>query len=389
MRRRLALALLALATFAPGAAAADPSFEVSADPPRVSFPVSELGYRIKVTTGAEAERFDLLVREVRHFDPRGSLMHFDCGAVRMEGPGTAGPVPCPAIAAPAPCSRFGFAEWHGRGYNFSERVPIEIPANTTTTIVVRGQADEDAPWRGVAYSADLAVEGGTLERPWSLQAPGIPNDGRHGVKITLATDVPGADVCGTPPATTARPVTISGTTDLAGDPGQLIRLQIGEPSGRTRILAELRTAQDGSFRHTWTPAGPGRYELIARYDAQRVETADDYSNTLALELVEGPGDGEPRARARLASVSRFDRAGRAVARIRCPGTGAPCTGTLRLASATRATRFSVPAGRTASIRVRLTRSARARMARVRRLATTATIRDAQGVTLKALVLRRR
>ncbi|MDQ3934213.1 MAG: hypothetical protein M3340_06230 [Actinomycetota bacterium] len=110
----------------------------------------------------------------------------------------------------------------------------------------------------------------------------------------------------------------------------------------------------------------------------------------------GGGGGKSSPAPRIASKrSTADRAGRLKVKVACGGGEGSCGGKLLLQVASRgrtktvgSARYSVPAGRSASVRVRLSRSALATVRRRGKLRVTAVAKGSGGAVSRSLLIRR-
>ena len=283
----------------------------------------EVVFRVRIRTGAEAERFELGT------DATSVLQRVR--GVTFDGPGT---VVAPRGGHADPCpfvGTYGFPIWRGWPGFFYSAYVLEVPAQTETTLVVTTELDDDAPRPstryGLAVRARNPYDGGTLQTTGlGADSPAIPPSGRLGVQIDLALDVPTAKRgCTAAPAFVAgRTVRISGSTQppLAGHE---IELRLGGPTKplENRPLRVVRTGADGTFSYSWRPQHIGAYAVAAVYRAQAPDRADDFTFPLRFTLTDPEAAGSPSPRA--VYPDRVSRLSLGVLRLgaRCfPGRGA-------------------------------------------------------------------
>ena len=397
MRRILALSMLILgAVWAAPAQAADPTFRVTVSPdPVVHGEADRLTYRVEVTTGEEPERFTLDATPLGQFGGQGVLLFPTTDGMRLEGPGKLEPGPS-LHGDPVPCHVSELPRGHGTFFRTQE-YEVELEARTTSTVVFQAFIARHAPWRGDRYEMALraypdSARGGTLDRAYLLQTPAPRPAGRSGVRIDLEADTPASRECDAP-KNDGRPVTLSGRTDPALA-GQELVLRVVPPGARAATeLSRVRVGGDGSFTAPqWRPKALGLYQVAAAYRSQDDRFTDEFSVPLAFELtapVPDPPDPPgppgpsilppPRPHAVLVNRSlRADRDGLVRLRLWCPDrAGAPCANRIALAIGGRRTAASrsatVAPGARRTVRVRLSRADRRRVARRRDVPATVRI----------------
>jgi hypothetical protein len=140
------------------------------------------------------------------------------------------------------------------------------------------------------------------------------------------------------------------------------------PSGTYTYFCRVHPFMRGSFRVSGTPAAP------AATSQTRSRAAPPWVSILSKSL-------------------RVDRRGRAPVRVRCNGSTGTCRGTLQLAyvRGRRATslgkaRFSVKAGRSTHVRVKLSKAARKQLRSRRQMPVLARARPAGGGVTAAATL---
>ena len=401
-----AFTLIVLALGAAPARAADPRFEASLGPDRIAFGEADPEARLTIETGAEAETFEVGVGassgEFTDLDGRNagfSLFAIGCAEPRLEGPGTLGRSAC-AVPALASCNRTFLKAFHGAPDGSSSH-EVSVGPRTRTTFVVRGSQARDAPWPASRYQARFFLRGGTLDGDRVIDTPRIAPAGRTGVRIALRVEPAGGGLC--QPAPEIRgPVTVRGRTDpsLAGQ--EIVLRTATEEDREPRDLARVRVADDGTFTFAgWRPE-PGYREVAAQYTSQRPELADDFSAPTSFVLrandPEPPPEGEPdrgqdpdggsrgpvvepaqAAPQLLDRTLRVDRAGRVRLRLYCPRMRDACRGQIRVRIGGRSAAFrglvTVAAGARRTVRVRLGRAARRRIAGRRGVRATVRIGD--------------
>lgn len=391
-------ALLVAALPAP-AHAADPTFRASLVPERFVFGEPGADARLEIETGNEAETFEVSAFNAGidfvDLDGRsggGQLLGANCQRPRFEGPGTLGRSMCSVPGVPA-CDKTYLPTRHGMlGAAGSDE--ITVPAQTRTVLVSRLSHTSTAPWPNSTYGAGFRVQGGTLAEDRTVTSSTTPPAGRTGVRLAVTVEPAGSQGCERVPEVRG-PVTVRGRSDrfLAGQ--EVILRYATEAEPQPRELARLRVADDGTFVfRDWRPKEPGLYEVAAAYVSQRPELTDDFSPPRAFRLAEPvPDPVDPRMPTEphvdpdltpppvLVNRSlRVDREGRVRLRLFCP-RGAPlfCSGSIRLRIGGRTVglRSSVVVAREArrTIRVRLSRPARRRVARRRGVRATVRISD--------------
>jgi hypothetical protein len=278
----LAVALAAAATAIAGAAEPpDPSFELSATPARVRVPgTTALVYRLRMTTGAEAERFavDLVppLFQTRLGAPdnvrREGATITPEGPVTLEGPGKL--TPAGEGMALAGCSPSTGLAAHGYEARYRGFV-VELPASSVATLVARYRTGGVALWPGSdlrltmrASNRTAGYGAATLAEPVEVRSPAIALSGRTASRIELWTSPqssPGVlKRLRRLPAGSRLQIGGRVTPARAGRRVSLWLLREGEGE-RARRLATVRTDATGHLElRTRTPARAGSYEVWAR-----------------------------------------------------------------------------------------------------------------------------
>lgn len=290
----LALAGVALAVGAPAAGAADVEFRATVSPDRVVFGETQaLTYRVEMTTGAKPERFDLHASAGGAFGGEGTLHTIGGGPVTLEGPGT--------LAGPAfhhgdafPCSSSELRERHGGQYT-GARFGLELPAQSTSTLVFETSVGLMAPWPQDRYAAWLQASGGTLDRETEIPVAAPAPGGRTGVRLEIQVAPASGRICrDMPPPVDGEPITITGRSEPPLG-GQQVLLRYVPPGQRAAVtLASVPVASDGTFSYSgWRPQESGVYEVAAEYTSQRPELTDDFSAPRVFELRVPAGEAPP------------------------------------------------------------------------------------------------
>ena len=191
------------------------------------------------------------------------------GDVSLEGPGTItvggyavkGPPPLPCRPST------GLRVFRGAGFS-SRRVAVELPANSTSTLVVQTPVGGDPPWPGMEAGVDYWIEnasGGTLAAAQRIVSPRVRVVGRSGVQIELYADPPGqlaGGGCHSSPVAPGAEVVVHGTTNPPVA-GQLLDLVYVPPGGYQPLpLATVRADSAGGFAYRdWRPTLPGQTRL--------------------------------------------------------------------------------------------------------------------------------
>lgn len=359
-----------------------------------------LTYRIAIRTGDAAERVRLYASgesAFRDFDGEvnGASLYVPTGsAPRYEGDGSmtyayAVPSPLPpCVMPPLPSTASG-----GGG---AVLLDVDMPGRGQGTVVLDAGVASVALWTGEAYALRITITDGQ-----ALAVPAVARGGPSGVRLGITTTPASARCYAIDEARHPRGrVTVTGRSEPPLS-GQKVDLLVSEPGAdRFRTLATVTAAADGTFSYAWEPRADGVYGLMASYTSQRADLADSRSPARRLELTD-PGPPPvvtpppPAALPRRARIGRSVRVrgGRARVKIACPARStAACAGSLRLLSRDRRrvlgrTSFSVPAGRRVAVRARLTRSARRRLRRDRRLVALAEIASRYALDRTTVVLR--
>jgi hypothetical protein len=178
----------------------DPTFSMAVSPKSVRMPgTSELVYRLRVQTGAEAERFTIDVRpplfrtrigagdNVRR---EGSTIE-PSAPVALEGPGTLTPIgEGRALVACSPST--GLAA-HGYEPRYP-RFVVELPARSVSFVVARYRTGEVDLWPGSDLRLTMRVNrstsgygAATLAEPVAVRSPFVSHSGRTAPRIELWT----------------------------------------------------------------------------------------------------------------------------------------------------------------------------------------------------------
>jgi hypothetical protein len=385
---RLVIALGVAAAISAAPAQADPTIEFSVSPERVA-PGDPITYKVTIKTGAEAERFGLSVgpRPVDQADGRPRWPLVKSAEIAYDGPGTA-QYSYVTPAAALGCSVLGFRPTRGAVHEGSVTVWLELPAGTTSTLTFTGDTAYAAliPRIGEVYGLGFRTRnddwdgrtGGTLDAPGTLPAPVTqPANGPRGVWLSLAPEPPSVAIeywpCPAFPVV-REPIVVRGRTDPAL-PGHTVLIEGGDRASKTRqIFGSAVVGGDGTFTFgPWTPPATGDYELRAIYRSQSPDFVDDVmegAHAFRYEAPAPPAVLAPPVSSAVALASRATvRRGIARVRMACPKTATTrCRGRLRLRrdSTTwgRGT-FSVAPGKAHTLRLRLSRAARAVLARRR------------------------
>jgi hypothetical protein len=153
--RGIACAGVGLCLLAPPAQAVDPSFQVTVSPQQVTVPnTQELTYRVRLTTGSEAERFMIVAANASAFfwpDGRTEGALIGSWQANLEGPGTLVP-DAPGVHADPICgaSVLSLRAQHG-SVRLSDDYTLELPANSVSTLVLKTRLPSEAPWPGEEY----------------------------------------------------------------------------------------------------------------------------------------------------------------------------------------------------------------------------------------------
>lgn len=272
---------LAATAIAGAAEPSDPAFEMSVTPSRVRLPgTTELVYRLRMTTGAEAERFavdlvpplfrtrlgagDNVRREGATITPSAPVVLEGAGKLTPIGEGMSliGCSPSTGLAAHGYEPRYrGFA--------------VELPASSVATLVARYRTGDLALWPGSDLRLTMRASGrtgaygtATLDRTVEVRSPAVALTGRVATRIELWTtpqSSPGVyKRLRRLPAGSRLQISGRVTPARAGRRVSLWLLREGEAE-RARRLATVPTGATGRLRlRTRTPTRAGSYELWAR-----------------------------------------------------------------------------------------------------------------------------
>ena len=205
IRNRIALAGVGAALAAAAIAGAqepspDPSFSMSVSPGRVRMPgTTELVYRLRMTTGTQAERFsiDVMPPLFRTRLGSGDNVHREGATitpdeqVSLEGPGTLTPTgEGKALIACSPSTGLG-------AHGYEPRYPgfvVELPARSTSTLIARYRTDGRALWPGSDLRLTMRAGRGTtgygaatLGREVEVRSPAVALSGRAAPRVELWT----------------------------------------------------------------------------------------------------------------------------------------------------------------------------------------------------------
>ena len=259
----------------------DPSFAMSVSPSRARAPgTTELVYRLRMTTGAQAERFsvDVMPPLFRTRLGSGDNVHREGATitpdeqVSLEGPGTLTPTgEGKALIACSPSTGLG-------AHGYEPRYPgfvVELPARSTSTLVARYRTAGRALWPGSDLRLTMRAGRGTtgygaatLDREVEVRSPRVALSGRAAPRVELWTSPQSS------PGVFAKlrrlaagsPLTISGRVmpARAGRRVSLWTIRHGDDE-EPRRLATVSTDARGRLRlRTRTPQRAGSYELWAR-----------------------------------------------------------------------------------------------------------------------------
>jgi hypothetical protein len=286
-----ALPLLAL----PGAAfALDPApvaITVAAAPLELQYPAqSESVYSVRLATGANAERLELVIGGQGWGESAvsGFALAPDLSRLTVAGAGRiaatihgdpVSPPPGTCMRGPQPASRIGIYE-------------LDLPAASTTTVSFPA-AIEGPRWPFTSYRPSIEaisdIEGGYVT--YGVQVPAPHVTGPTGVEIMLGTNVALPPAISGPGFAVAagRRVRITGTTNprIAYQVISLAaRFETATSEGRARFLTPVRTDGEGEFvsRPFRFHRRGGAYKIIASYRSQRPGLVDDTSCDLALQV---------------------------------------------------------------------------------------------------------
>ena len=294
-------AALAAATLA-GAQepAPDPSFAMSVSPSGVRMPAkTRLVYRVRIQTGAEAERFSIDVVPPLFRTRLGSGDNVrEEGAtiapderLELEGPGTL--TPTGEGMALIACSPSTGLPAHG----YEPRYPgyvVELPPRSTSTLVARYRTGEFALWPGsdlrLTVRAGRRMRGygaATLAREVEVRSPAVSVSGRTAPRVELWTSPQSSPGVYTKlrslPAGSRLSIGGRVTPARAGRRVSLWMLRHGEGEKPQR-LAIVATNRSGRLRfRTRTPERAGAYEIWAR-TANDAGGRPEHSCSMAFEI---------------------------------------------------------------------------------------------------------
>jgi hypothetical protein len=254
---------------------------MSVTPSRVSLPGrTRLVYRLRIQTGAEAERFavDLAsplfrtrLGSIGHVHREGATITPDA-EVALEGPGKLTRIG--EGSAIIGCSPSNGLAAHG----YEPRYPglvLELPARSTSTLVARYRTGDVDLWPGAdlrltvrASRANAAYGASTLARAVEVRSPQVTVSGRTAPRIELwSTPQSSPGVFKRLRRLQAGAALDVGGRALPARAGRRVSLWMlrhGEGE-RARRLATVATDAGGRLRlRTRTPSVGGSYELWAR-----------------------------------------------------------------------------------------------------------------------------
>ena len=275
------VAALAASTIAGAAEPTDPAFQMTVSPAQVRLPgTTTLQYRLRIATGAEAERFRVDVAPPLLRSRAGSPGFMrDEGAtitpaqpLELEGPGTLTPIG-QGIATIGCTPSAGLAP-HGYEPQYPA-VLVEVPAHSVSTLVARYRAGDVALWPGSDLRLAMRVDGdtarygpATLARDVLVRSPAVTVSGRTAARLELWTSPASSPAVlrSLRTMTAGAPLDIRGraTKARAGRRVALWLLRHGRYD-KARKLGAVRTDAAGRLRlRTRVPARSGEYELWAR-----------------------------------------------------------------------------------------------------------------------------
>jgi len=284
-----------LAASPQGLAAGALSARATVDGP-IAFPgTREVEARLILRTGASDERFAVRVRAPQYQgrNPEGSVLLVDNSpdAVSLDGPGTLGQQ---ELATGVPGCSPRLNRFHG----YEPHIPtvdVDVPANSSTTVVVRFATGSFAPWTATQYRVafdllDERVDGSasTLIAPRTVRA-GLPTlTGRRGIRVSVRTRPPTFSSGTQNPAVirSGRLLRVSGATTPPA-PRARIRLRLLGPGRRSTFHTWARTQTDPRGRFTVRRRAPkqrGRYELWTFITPDDRHLVADYACPTAFEI---------------------------------------------------------------------------------------------------------
>ncbi len=249
------------------------TYETSVSRATISWPGdADFDGRLRITTGSQAERLKVTANPPGFYETslgtHGALEHLS--AMRLEGPGTVVDRARGTIYEGAGvCTDESLRVTHGFNHNNPEAVTVEIPANSTATIVAPLRPTQNsypgphAPWLGTRLGATFSVSARNSDGTWtpaqSVVSPSPTNTGKHGVRISLQSDPPSSrGQCHPayffyyPPAGTEVEFGKQSDSPEEADPevaGQLMTIRTPDAD-----LADVPIAADGSFTYFWHPS---------------------------------------------------------------------------------------------------------------------------------------
>jgi hypothetical protein len=291
---------LAAAAIAGAQEPADPSFSMTVSPTRVRMPATtELVYRLRIRTGAEAERFSIDIVPPLFRTRLGSAdnIHREGATitpdekVELEGAGKL--TPTGEGMALIGCSPSTGLAAHG----YEPRYPgfvLELPARSESTLVARYRTGELALWPGSDLRLTVRAGNGTtgygkatLDREVEVRSPNVTLSGRKAPRIELWTSPASSPGVYTKlrPLGANSPLTIGGRVSPARRGRRVSLWMIRHGEGEVpRRLATVSTDARGRVRYrTRTPQRSGSYELWAR-TANDAGGRPEHSCSMAFEV---------------------------------------------------------------------------------------------------------
>jgi hypothetical protein len=250
---------LAASSFAGGTAFAQVvSASATAKPRFATFPTTRtLEFRLRLVTGVNPASAGVALLKPRFGHGRiGTPL--DLRSPTLDGPGSLRMLPS-VVEAPLPRVCY-------RGYpEVPEEASVEIPASSTTTLVVPARLSSTTPpWADTSLQLGFRVfqQG---RKPITVRSLGPVRRGPVGVRITLRArarwheDIPSLP----PTVRQGLPITLSGGTRPRLRQRPITLRYYGPGSDRQRALRRVRTDGSGRFSFTWTPPRRGYYGVRA------------------------------------------------------------------------------------------------------------------------------
>lgn len=271
MKRMLLLVAAAGIVALPPGAYAGVAFEPSMERGAISWtPGREVVYRLRMTTGADSERF-----RVELESPGWGLPLFPNMPVGQPLIPKSGGVPV-TVSGPGSLRSVGMgigdfgggACVRGGSYGLSAE-GVSLPPNSTSTLVARYRLSFDsAPFPDTDLRLTFVASGGTLEGEQSFRPDRPRLRPPYGVRIGLTTR-PRSRYAGSFDPLRIRPgqrLDLRGTAHGVRRRIMVLRYAGPGSGSRLRTLARVRTDARGRFRYDdWRPAQRGLHELTAVY----------------------------------------------------------------------------------------------------------------------------